>query len=120
MVYCAKCGTKNEDDALVCTNCGASLKSAPRVESNWEGRLEQGAERLGENAERFGKRMESECFGLPQGNSIIGIIFGLIVILLGVRELYDWNIDLGPYIIIIVGILIAAGALYGRNKPRRR
>jgi len=119
MVYCQKCGTKNEDDALVCTSCGASLKSGPRVEENWEDRLERGAERLGENAERFGKRMESECFGLPQGNSIIGIIFGLIVILFGLRELYGWNIDLGPYIIIIIGLLIAAGSLFGRDKRRR-
>jgi len=119
MVYCSKCGTKNEDDALNCTNCGSSLKSGPRVEEKWEDRLEKGAERLGENAERFGKRMESECFGLPQGNSIIGIIFGLIVILFGLRELLDWNIDLGPYIIIIIGLLIAAGALIIRNKPKR-
>jgi len=119
MVYCSKCGTKNEDDTLNCTNCGSSLKGGPRVEEKWEDRLERGAERIGENAERFGKRMESECFGLPQGNSIIGIIFGLIVILFGLRELYDWNIDLGPYILIIIGLLIAAGALISRNKPRR-
>jgi len=25
MVYCAKCGTKNEEDAEFCKKCGASL-----------------------------------------------------------------------------------------------
>ena len=25
MVYCPKCGTKNEDDATFCKSCGASL-----------------------------------------------------------------------------------------------
>ena len=26
MVYCTKCGTENEEDAEVCSNCGASLR----------------------------------------------------------------------------------------------
>ena len=28
MVYCAKCGTKNEEDAEFCKKCGASLTGA--------------------------------------------------------------------------------------------
>jgi len=119
MVYCTKCGTQNEDEADICVKCGTSLRISHTENRNWEDRLERGAEELGERAERFGRSMENECFGLPQGNSIIGIIFGLIIILFGVRDLYDWNIDLGPYIIIIVGVLIAAGALYSRNKTKR-
>ena len=31
----------------------------------------------------------------------------------------DWNFDLGPYMIILVGILIAAGAYYQMNKGKR-
>lgn len=119
MVYCTKCGAQNEEEASHCIKCGSPMQIIPTEKRSWEDRLEKGAEEIGQRAERFGKSMENECFGLPQGNSIIGIIFGLLIILFGLRELYDWNIDLGPYILIIVGILIAAGAIYSRNKPRR-
>jgi uncharacterized protein (TIGR04145 family) len=30
-----------------------------------------------------------------------------------------WNLDFGPYMIILVGILIAAGAYYQMNKSKR-
>jgi len=29
-VYCPKCGTQNDDNALKCTNCGADLHHAPQ------------------------------------------------------------------------------------------
>jgi len=32
MVYCSKCGTKNEEDAKECVNCGASLEAG----AGWE------------------------------------------------------------------------------------
>ena len=63
--------------------------------------------------------MEDECFGLPGGGSIIGIIFGLIIVLFGIRELFGWNVDFGPFITIIIGVLILAGALYQQNKRKR-
>jgi hypothetical protein len=63
--------------------------------------------------------MEDECFGLPGGSSIVGILFGLMIVLLGVRELLGWTIDFGPFVIIIVGVLILAGALYQQNKRKR-
>ena len=33
MVYCTKCGTKNEDEAKVCVNCGATLVTGGST--NW-------------------------------------------------------------------------------------
>ena len=101
MVYCTKCGTKNEEDAAVCVKCGASLAAAPAL--------------------RRERRREEECFGLPHGGLIVGIIIGIVIIIVGlsqvpglispeVREITDplfW-----PAIIIVFGILIAAGALY--------
>ena len=120
MVYCTKCGAQNEDDASHCVKCGASLKVSQSEKRNWEDELERGAENLGRMGERFGKQMEDECFGIPQGNTVIGIIIGLIIIFVGLRELYGWRIDIGPYIIIIIGILIAAGALFSRQKKTRR
>ena len=105
MVYCTKCGTKNEEDAGVCVKCGAGLAAAPA----WR------------RERRQREKEEQECFGLPHGGLIVGVIIGIIIILVGlsqvpglippeVREVTDplfW-----PVIIIVFGILIAAGALY--------
>jgi hypothetical protein len=65
------------------------------------------------------ERARDECFGLPGGNAIIGILIGLAIILTGVRELFNWNIDFGPYATIIVGLLIAAGAIYTMSRRKR-
>ena len=118
MVYCTKCGTKNDEGAIHCTKCGANL------EISLEKRFERGMEEWGE---QFGKRAEEECFGLPHGGLIVGLIAGIIIIIVGlsfvpglipdeVREVTDplfW-----PVLIIIFGILIAAGALYQYSRRR--
>lgn len=118
-IYCSKCGTQNEYDSSHCSNCGEPLKGAFQRSRDWEEELEMRAEEFGERAEQFGKRMEDECFGLPGGNNIFGIIFGLVIILVGVSQLLDWNIDFGPFIIIIIGVLVVAGALYRQSQHRR-
>jgi uncharacterized membrane protein YvbJ len=101
LVYCVKCGTKNPDDALVCSNCGAQLKVTERSQHY--------------------RRMEDECFGLPRGNQIIGIAFGVILIFAGLiwflqqNEMISRNVELWPFAVIIFGILIVLGAVYGRR-----
>ena len=98
LVYCQECGTNNDETAAICSNCGTSLRSrrtTPR------------------------RARQDECFGLPQGGSIFGIIIGVLIILAGAQSLMGWDLDFGPYMIIIVGILIAAGALYQMNKNKR-
>lgn len=119
MVYCAKCGTHNEDDATVCVSCGKPLRVFRRERRSWEDELETRAEEFGESAERFGKRMEDECFGLPGGSTIFGVLIGLAIILVGASELMGWNIDLGPLAIIAVGVLIVAGVLYKQSQGGR-
>ena len=116
MVYCSKCGAENEEDAINCANCGEPLKTPSPVKKDWEEQFEERVENFGGRAEKFGRRMEDECFGLPGGGSIVGIIIGIAIILIGARELFGWNIDLGPYAIIVVGILIIAGALYKQSQ----
>ena len=99
MVYCTKCGTKNEEDAVVCVKCGASLVTRPA----WR---------------RERRRPEKECFGLPYGGAIVGLIIGIIIILVGISQVpgilpgIDLGKYIGPLIIIVVGVLIVAGALY--------
>ena len=109
MVYCTKCGTKNEEDVKYCTKCGANLGASR------EKKLERRAEEWGE---QFGKRAEEECFGLPHGGAIVGLIIGIIIIVVGLSSLA--GIDIGesigrygwPLIIIVFGILLVAGTLY--------
>ena len=96
MVYCSKCGFNNEDNAENCTKCGASLQIS---------RYER----------RSARRMEDECFGLPHGGAIVGLIIGIVIILWGLTQvpgLLPENFELWWLIIIIFGVLIIAGSLY--------
>ena len=95
MVYCTKCGAKNEEDAEVCVKCGAPLAAYPP----WR---------------RARPRPEEECFGLPHGGAIVGLVIGIIIILVGLASLsgIDFGRYIWPLIIIAFGILIVAGALY--------
>lgn len=120
MVYCTKCGTKNEEDATICVKCGASLAAAPAWRS--ERRRQEKEEQ-----ECFGRRREKgeqECFGLPHGGAIAGLVFGTIIIIAGLLyALQEWNVieeidsnHIWPFVIIIFGILVVAGAVYGYSR----
>jgi hypothetical protein len=96
LVYCSKCGFKNEDAAATCAQCGAALQISRR-------------ERRG------GRRVEDECFGLPHGGIIVGLIIGIIVILWGLTQvpgLLPENFELWWLIVIVFGVLLVAGSLY--------
>jgi hypothetical protein len=63
--------------------------------------------------------MENECFGLPNGGMIVGLVIGVIIILAGLGlflQAYGISIDIWPFIIIIFGVLIMLGALFGRRR----
>lgn len=51
MVYCTKCGTKNDEDAKHCSKCGASLRSHGR--NAWKNVQRNGEKNLGD-AQRSG------------------------------------------------------------------
>jgi len=101
MVYCTKCGAKNEETAAVCVKCGAPLHKTAAPPWTYERR-----------------QAEKECFGLPHGGAIVGLIIGMIIILVGVSQLpgIDFGEYIWPLIIIIFGILLIAGALYGYSR----
>ncbi len=97
MVYCTKCGTQNPDDALNCSNCGASLRETPNRDY------------------RRHRYEEDMCFG---GRSHIwGIMIGLFIILIGVASLIGGNIwdKIWPAFIILVGFVIVANAFTRRR-----
>lgn len=105
MVYCSRCGTQNQDTSVHCINCGAPLYTV-------------GERYPGSDREHY-KKMENECFGLPNGSMIAALVFGTIIILIGLSFLlqaYGFNFEFWPFIIIIFGILIVLGGLYRRKR----
>jgi len=114
MVYCTECGTKNEETIKTCVKCGAKLH-LPKNKS-LEKQIEDGAEEFGKRAEEwgksFGKHAEDECFGLPNGGTIFGIIIGIIIVLVGLSSLLGIDLEFWPLVIIIFGVLILGGAIY--------
>jgi uncharacterized membrane protein YvbJ len=104
MVYCDSCGKQNEEDAEYCSKCGNPLKGGQNMRDSRDHR----------------QRQRNECFGLPYGNIIVPIIIGVILILIGLSSVYGFHFwtYIWPILIVIVGILIIAGAIYstrGRN-----
>jgi len=120
VVYCPKCGTKNKEDAKYCTKCGANLWVSQG--KRFEKRVEEWGEEFGKRAEewgeQFGRRAEEGCFGLPHGGAIVGLIIGVLIIFVGLSWLagVDWGKYLRPLVIIVFGILIVAGTLYGLRR----
>lgn len=102
MVYCSKCGKQNEEGAEFCVDCGAALYA-------------EVSEKKQDERER---RRENECFGLPRGGAVFGLFIGVIIIVLGLQQVFGFNIDLGPLVIIVVGLLFIAGAIYGLVRRR--
>jgi uncharacterized membrane protein YvbJ len=98
MVYCHNCGTKNEEDGEYCSKCGEPLKED--VERRYQPEHRQ--------------RQRDECFGLPYGNIIVPLIIGVILILSGLSSIYGFQFwqYLWPALIVLIGLLIIAGAIY--------
>lgn len=102
MVYCVKCGTKNADDARVCANCGAQLHTTGESEHY--------------------RRMESECFGIPRGSTIVGLAIGIIILFAGLLWFLQQtgaiseSVSVWPLALIVFGILMVVGAFYGLRR----
>ena len=108
MVYCPKCGTMNDDAAQFCVKCGASLRTGTYESRRYERR-----------------RAENECFGLPHGGAIVGLVIGAIILIWGSFALAQQTglINTSPpnlwiIIVIVIGILFIAAAIRGINRPR--
>ena len=102
MVYPVNCGAKNLDDAEVCAKCRGPLYSTGEREHY--------------------RRIEDECFGIPRGGTVVGLAIGIIIILVGSiwflqqAELIPETVEIWPFAVIIFGILILVGAIYGLRR----
>lgn len=104
MVYCTKCGLNNSEDANFCVKCGVKINVSPK--ESWEGRIEDWGE-------KFGRRVEKECFGLPNRSTLIGLFIGIFIILVGISILigvFIWR-WISSLFIIMIGLLIIVGVL---------
>jgi uncharacterized membrane protein YvbJ len=72
MVYCPKCGTKNEDDAVYCKNCGTSLDTSKPAQYD----------------RHRDQRCEDECAGGRSGRGW-AVFWGVIIILIGLAILFE-------------------------------
>jgi len=70
MAYCPKCGTKNDDDATFCKNCGASLHGQKQ---DWA----------------RDQRCEEECAG-GKSNRGWAMFWGVIIILIGLAIIFEF------------------------------
>ena len=70
MAYCAKCGTKNEDDAEFCKKCGASLTGKEK---------------------KHEKDDDCVCSGSKQ-NPLVPVFWGIVVILIGLWIVFSFVI----------------------------
>ena len=104
MVVCPKCGTKNEEDAKYCAQCGANLETGAYP------------------SRRYKRKREEECFGIPRGGTIVGLAIGVIIILWGFivfleqAKVISTSVEIWPIAAIVFGILILVGALYGLSR----
>lgn len=71
MVYCPKCGIKNEDDATFCKSCGTSLTGS---KEHYDRKRNQ--------------QCEDECAGGKGGRGWT-IFWGVIIILVGLAILFE-------------------------------
>jgi hypothetical protein len=117
LVYCQKCGAKNEDDAEICAKCGAPLYGTKRASTRRDDTC------FGPKEE---KRFEEECFGLPHGGAILGLLFGVIILIFGASWVISLSLGIdidvwkfmGPIMVIFIGALIIAGVIYGLSHRR--
>ena len=59
-----------------------------------------------------------ECFELPRGGAIFGRFIGVIIIIVGLQQVFGLHINIGPFVTIMFGLLVLAGAIYGLSHRR--
>jgi uncharacterized membrane protein YvbJ len=110
MVYCSKCGAKNEDDARTCKKCGERL-----YPTHLKKAVTRGEDTCFGPRERRGRHVD-ECFGIPRFGALFGMAIGLIIVLFGIgwvfSRYYNVSIEVWPIAVIIFGLLIFVAAFY--------
>jgi len=61
---------------------------------------------------------EGECFGLRHSGSIVGLIFGIMIVLIGASIILGRSfwVLFGSFLVIVFGLLIILGVLFGTRR----
>jgi len=100
MVYCTRCGAKNEDSAADCKSCGAPL-NLPPTSAGARGR----------------SRSEEEmCFGAegcfrPWFGKAAPIVVGVVIVLIGLLAFASsyLKVEMWPLVLIAIGVIVVVG-----------
>jgi uncharacterized integral membrane protein len=89
----------------MCTQCGAALNKVREKRTH----SRDGC---------FEPKVEASCFELPYGGAMAGVIFGILIVIVGItvflgQSVWSW---VWPFLIIVLGCLIIAGVLYGMRR----
>ena len=92
MVYCARCGTLNADDAAICKNCGAPLQTAQAqgTQSQAESKPYNRQWRWEDWEERREYHRRNGAFAALAIGLII-VLIGVLIIIAGLRSRRYWN-----------------------------
>lgn len=107
MVTCTRCGKDNPEGSRFCVSCGEELSPERRLRTRRD--------------DCFGSNKSDECFGISHGNSVAGVVFGLIIVFIGVAIFFGQSLEqlIGPVILIVFGSLIVIGAFYTSRRGRQ-
>jgi uncharacterized membrane protein YvbJ len=95
MVYCTKCGTKNEDGSNVCIDCGSPLLNKNDI---------KGSVRYGQYEEEIGFHLKIK----PNTWIFVGLLILLAGFIVLAAEIYRISIPWVPIIFILAGIFVLA------------
>ncbi len=106
MVYCAKCGAQNPEDARFCVQCGAPLY-APRA--------------VGEKEEKHEKYEKSEeALGIRLSPKLFWLIIGLLIFFWGLNQLLEslfrFSLPFMSIALIVMGLYIIYRVLTRQRK----
>lgn len=121
MPYCQKCGSEVREEMSFCPKCGVALKvEMPPVELNAPSRAEKAEKREKEEKMEKTEKYEKREFGIigPLAGGLI-LIFAGFLFYLAVTGYLGRQV-VGPLLLIIVGIIIIVGVVYGIMTAARR
>lgn len=129
MPYCTKCGVEVEEKMAFCAKCGAPLKvEKPPAEMapapTYRGEKTEKSEKS-EKTEKGEKTEKTEKYEKREVGVMGPLIGGLVLIFLGCMFFlgvtgYLILENVGPFLLVLVGILIVIGVLYGAMRANRR
>ncbi len=106
MVYCTKCGTDNEEETEICTNCGTSLRTSSKQV------VRHGRDWDWDWDDNWSRRRHSNTWPL---------IFGGFLIMLGLSQLLEdvfwwFSFDtLWPVFLIGIGLVVVSNGMKKRR-----